>query len=140
MSYQQYLRDTIHSPLSAFHGNAAQKPESSAATAESSATVVANVASSSSLSSSSSKQVPIGPQPALIPTTGIRIYDEIGQAMIGNPLNPPDPVLVTKLSYIGIGHGKTPSSQPGMIPCCSYTDRTRCQLCTRRTLSCHIYS
>jgi hypothetical protein len=31
--------------------------------------------------------------------------------MIGNPLNPPDPVLVTKLASIGIGPGKTPSTQ-----------------------------
>ena len=51
------------------------------------------------------------PQPALIPTTGIKIYDEIGAAMAGNPLNPPDPVLVTKLASIGISPGKTPSTQ-----------------------------
>ena len=31
--------------------------------------------------------------------------------MIGNPLNPPDPVLVTKLASIGIGPGKTPSTE-----------------------------
>jgi hypothetical protein len=60
---------------------------------------------------SSSKQVPIGPQPALIAPTGIKIYDEIGKAMIGNPLNPPDPALVTKLASIGIGPGKTPSTE-----------------------------
>ena len=59
----------------------------------------------------SSKQVPIGPQPALIPTTGIKIYDEISKAMIGNPLNPPDPGLVTKLASIGIGPDKTPSTE-----------------------------
>ena len=47
----------------------------------------------------------------MIPTTGIKIYDEIAAAMIGNPLNPPDPVLVTKLASIGIGPGKTPSPQ-----------------------------
>jgi hypothetical protein len=40
----------------------------------------------------------------LLPT-GIKIYDEIGQAMVGNPLNPPDPGLVTKLASIGIGPG-----------------------------------
>jgi hypothetical protein len=56
-----------------------------------------------------SKEVPIAPQPTLIAPTGIKIYDEIGAAMIGNPLNPPDPVLVTKLSSIGIGPGKVPS-------------------------------
>ena len=61
--------------------------------------------------SNASKEIPIGPQPALIPTTGIKIFDEIGAAMIGNPLNPPDPVLVTKLASIGIGPGKVPSTE-----------------------------
>ena len=59
----------------------------------------------------SSKEIPIGPQPSLIAPTGIEIFDEIGAAMIGNPLNPPDPVLVTKLASIGIGPGKTPSTE-----------------------------
>jgi hypothetical protein len=58
-----------------------------------------------------SKEVPIGPQPSLIAPTGIEIFDEIGAAMIGNPLNPPDPVLVTKLASIGIGPGKVPSKE-----------------------------
>jgi hypothetical protein len=58
-----------------------------------------------------SKEVPIGPQPSLIAPTGIEIFDEIGNAMIGNPLNPPDPVLVTKLASIGIGPGKVPSTE-----------------------------
>lgn len=58
-----------------------------------------------------SQAVPIGPQPALIAPTGIKIYDEIGQAMIGNPLNPPDPTLVDKLTSLGIGPGMTPSTQ-----------------------------
>ena len=31
--------------------------------------------------------------------------------MRGNPLNPPDPVLVTKLASIGIGPGMTPSTE-----------------------------
>ena len=31
--------------------------------------------------------------------------------MEGNPLNPPDPVLVTKLASIGIGPGKVPSKE-----------------------------
>ena len=56
-----------------------------------------------------SKKAPIGPQPGLVASTGIKIYDEIGAAMIGNPLNPPDPVLVSKLASIGIGPGKVPS-------------------------------
>lgn len=54
-------------------------------------------------------KVPIKPQPANIPTTGIKLYDELGQAMGNNPLNPPDPGIVTKLSSIGIGPGKAPS-------------------------------
>jgi hypothetical protein len=56
-------------------------------------------------------QTPISPKPPFIPTTGIKIYDEIGLAMHGNPLNPPDPALVTKLASIGIGPGMTPSTQ-----------------------------
>ena len=58
-----------------------------------------------------SQEIPIGPQPTLIAPTGIKIYDEIGQAMIGNPLNPPDPTLVDKLASIGISPGMTPSTQ-----------------------------
>jgi hypothetical protein len=58
-----------------------------------------------------SQAIPIGPQPTLIAPTGIKIYDEIGQAMTGNPLNPPDPALVDKLESIGIGPGITPSTQ-----------------------------
>ena len=56
-----------------------------------------------------SSQVPIKPQPANIPTTGIKLYDELGQAMINNPLNPADPGLVAKLAKIGIGPGKISS-------------------------------
>jgi hypothetical protein len=58
-----------------------------------------------------SQAIPIGPQPTLIAPTGIKIFDEIGQAMTGNPLNPPDPALVDKLESIGIGPGITPSTQ-----------------------------
>jgi len=58
-----------------------------------------------------SKEIPIGPQPTLISPTGIKIFDEIGAAMEGNPLNPPDPVLLTKLASIGIGPGKVPSTE-----------------------------
>jgi hypothetical protein len=57
-----------------------------------------------------SNEVPVGPQPSLIAPTGIKIYDEIGQAMAGNPPNPPDPGLASKLASIGIGPGKTPST------------------------------
>ena len=58
-----------------------------------------------------SKEIPIGPQPSLIAPTGIEIFDEIGVAMEGNPLNPPDPTLVTKLTSMGIGPGKVPSTE-----------------------------
>ncbi len=89
----------IVKPLSVFQGKTA------AANIQQPSTSTTNV------SSSASKQVPIGPQPYLIAPTGIKIYDEIGNAMIGNPLNPPDPALVTKLTSIGIGPGKTPSAE-----------------------------
>ena len=82
----------IVKPLSAFQGNETTSP---------SAVTQANA----------SKEIPIGPQPSLIAPTGIEIFDEIGAAMIGNPLNPPDPVLVTKLASIGIGPGKVPSTE-----------------------------
>lgn len=78
-------------PLSIFQGKPASQPT----------TNQANV----------SQAIPIGPQPSLIAPTGIKIFDEIGQAMIGNPLNPPDPALVDKLESIGIGPGMTPSTQ-----------------------------
>jgi hypothetical protein len=55
------------------------------------------------LQANASQAIPIGPQPTLIAPTGIKIFDEIGQAMIGNPLNPPDPTLVDKLESIGVG-------------------------------------
>ena len=83
----------IIKPLSVFQGN----------TSTSSQPVPTKV--------NASKEVPIGPQPSLIAPTGIEIFDEIGTAMIGNPLNPPDPVLVTKLASIGIGPGKVPSTE-----------------------------
>jgi hypothetical protein len=57
------------------------------------------------------KQTPVPPQPALIPTTGIKIYDQIGQAMVGNPPNPPDSVMLDKLATLGIGPGRTPSKE-----------------------------
>jgi len=82
-------------PLSEFQGKSATSPPQPQATS----------------ANASSKQVPIAPKPQLIAPTGIKIYDEISQAMIGNPLNPSDPVLVNKLASIGIGPGKTPSTE-----------------------------
>jgi hypothetical protein len=88
----------IVKPLSEFQGKVATpQPTTTAATAGN--------------TSSSSKQVPISSRPQFIAPTGIKIYDEISQAMVGNPLNPADPVLVTKLASIGIGPGKTPSTE-----------------------------
>jgi hypothetical protein len=78
-------------PLSVFQGKIATQPT----------TNQANV----------SQELPPPPKPTLIAPTGIEIYDEISQAMIGNPLNPPDPALVGKLESIGIGPGLTPSTQ-----------------------------
>jgi hypothetical protein len=80
-------------PLSAFQGNTTTLSQPAAT------------------QGNTSKEVPIGPQPNLIAPTGIEIFDEIGTAMIGNPLNPPDPVLVTKLASIGIGPDKVPSTE-----------------------------
>ena len=83
----------IVKPLSVFQGNNTTSPQPASTQAK------------------ASKEVPIGPQPSLIAPTGIKIFDEIGAGMIGNPLNPPDPVLVTKLASIGIGPGKVPSTE-----------------------------
>jgi hypothetical protein len=57
------------------------------------------------------QQNPVSPKPPFIPTTGIKIFDEIGTAMTGNPLNPAEPALVKKFASIGIGPGMTPSTQ-----------------------------
>lgn len=53
--------------------------------------------------------VPINPAPKFIPTSGIKIYDEIGAAMVANPLNPPHPTLVKKLASIGVAPDNIPS-------------------------------
>jgi hypothetical protein len=53
------------------------------------------------------------PNPAMIPASGIKVYDAISQAMVGNPQTfpPPDPQLLAKFASIGIGPGKTPSKE-----------------------------
>jgi hypothetical protein len=71
--------------LSAFQGNATPKP----------------------LSTAASKEIPIKPNPVLIPKLGIKIYDKISQGMVGNPPSPPDRELVTKFASIGIDPGNT---------------------------------
>lgn len=51
------------------------------------------------------------PDPLSISNLGIRVYDKISEYMIGNPPNPSDPQLINKFASIGIGPGKTLSSQ-----------------------------
>jgi hypothetical protein len=63
------------------------------------------------LSSAASKEIPIKPDPASISKLGLKVYDEISQGMVGNPPSPPDPQLITKFASIGIGPGKTPSTE-----------------------------
>ncbi len=88
-------------PLSVYLSNSTSTGTSAAAAAETAAT----------MTNASTTETPINPAPQFIPTTGITIYDEIGKAMVGNPLNPPDPDLVKKIASIGIGPGKVPSTQ-----------------------------
>jgi len=72
-----------------------------------------NASSSPSLSSiqSAIKASDKTPNPAMIPAAGVKVYDAISQAMVGNPQTypPPDPLLLTKFASIGVGPGKTPS-------------------------------
>lgn len=64
--------------------------------------------SSASLSNES-KEIPISPEPVLIPKTGIKIYDEISQAMADYPPSQNDTKIIEKLKTIGIGAGLKPS-------------------------------
>jgi hypothetical protein len=101
----------ILKPLSSFlAGNNNTSSANTARTSSSSSQQnMTTTTASATQQPNASKQIPIGPQPNLIAPTGIKIFDEMGAAMVGNPLNPPDPVLVTKLASIGIGPGKVPS-------------------------------
>src|SRR5215467_13116637 len=51
--------------------------------------------------------------PAVIPAAGIKVYDAISQAMVGNPQTYPlpSPELYAKFASIGVGPGKTPSKE-----------------------------
>lgn len=69
-----------------------------------------SVSSNPPIQSTSDNTAPVPPVISDIPKVGIKIYDQISKGMIGNPLNPPNPQLVSKLEIIGIGPGKTPSS------------------------------
>ena len=70
-----------------------------------------NTTSSQSVSTetNTSKQVPVGPQPVLIPKTGITIYDEISKDMTDNPPYQYDSDVISKFKLIGIGSGLKPS-------------------------------
>ncbi len=56
-----------------------------------------------------SKEVPIGPQPALIPATGIKIYDEISKDMAYNQPPAADSGVIAKFATMGIGPDMSPS-------------------------------
>jgi DNA sulfur modification protein DndE len=96
-------------PLSAFQGTNA----TAATTAHQAATNTSETPMSSGHQFVPAEHVqnPVSPKPPFIPATGIRIFDEIGTAMSGNSLNPPEPALVDKFASIGVGIGKTPSTQ-----------------------------
>jgi len=64
---------------------------------------------SSILDTASSSQPPQPPEPAFIPKTGIKIYDEIGKDMANNPPPQNQSNLVAKFKTIGIGPGLKPS-------------------------------
>ena len=53
--------------------------------------------------------VPLSPQPAFIPTTGIKIYDEISKDMVDNPPYKYDADVIAKFKLIGIGPNLIPS-------------------------------
>ena len=56
-----------------------------------------------------STQVPIGTKPALIPTTGIKIFNEISKDMAYNQPPESDSKVLAKFATIGIGPGLKPS-------------------------------
>jgi hypothetical protein len=56
-----------------------------------------------------SKEIPVAPDPALIPMTGIKIYDEIGTDMARNTPPQADSAALAKFKTMGIGPGLTPS-------------------------------
>jgi hypothetical protein len=56
-----------------------------------------------------SKEIPVAPDPALIPETGVTIYDEISSDMANNLPPENDSAVIAKFKTIGIGPGLTPS-------------------------------
>ena len=65
----------------------------------------------STLATGSNSTAPVSPKPEFIPTTGIKIYDEIGKGMADNPPPKNESAIVAKFKTIGIGPGLTPSTQ-----------------------------
>ena len=59
---------------------------------------------------SKSEEIPVSSQPAFMPTTGAKIFDELGNDMIDNPQFQDDAGAVAKFEMIGIGPGLTPST------------------------------
>lgn len=56
-----------------------------------------------------SKEIPVAPDPALIPKTGVTIYDEISSDMANNAPPQNDSAVIAKFKTIGIAPGLTPS-------------------------------
>ena len=57
-----------------------------------------------------SNEIPVSTQPAFMPKTGAKIFDELGNDMIDNPPFKDDAGVVAKFKMIGIGQGLTPSA------------------------------
>jgi hypothetical protein len=96
--------NTVHSIQDQFRLSPLTAPVSGQSVANSTSSQIGS-------GSNDSKDVPIAPDPALIPTTGIKIYDEIGRDMAKNPPSQNDSAVVTKFETIGIGPGMMPSTQ-----------------------------
>ena len=61
------------------------------------------------VTNASSKEIPVAPDPALIPKTGVTIYDEISSDMATNLPSQNDSAVIAKFKTIGIAPGLTPS-------------------------------
>jgi DNA sulfur modification protein DndE len=70
-----------------------------------------NIPQDKTIQNTSDKTVPMPALISDIPKMGIKVFDQISKDMIGNPLNPPNPQLVSKLELLSIGPGKTPSTE-----------------------------
>jgi len=59
--------------------------------------------------SNASEDIPVAPDPALIPTTGIKLYDEISKDMADNTPPQSDSAILVKFKTIGVGLDLKPS-------------------------------